>query len=182
MAVPALADIRDNFAFFDDWEDKYRFLIDLGKELDDLPERHRIEENLVRGCQSQVWLVSSYDADADRVHLGIDSDAHIVRGLIAITLACYDARSPAEIVDFDIEALFEELDLVGHLSPSRGNGLRAMVGKVRGIAAAHSRPHPGTFAPSRARGISASVEQPGPGGSCGPGCRRRHPEGEGRRR
>ena len=137
MATAALADIRETFAFFDGWEDRYRFLLDLGRELDDLPDADRVEPNLVRGCQSQVWLTHAYDAAADRVHLAIDSDAHIVRGLIAVTLACYDGRSPAEILDFDIEALFKEIDLVSHLSPARGNGLRAMVAKVRGIAAQH---------------------------------------------
>ncbi len=138
MDPPVLEDIRENFAFFDSWEDKYRFLIDLGKQLDDLPARHRTEANLVRGCQSQVWLVPTYDAAADCLHLAIDSDAHIVRGLIAITLACYDGKAPAEIVDLDIEELFQELDLVSHLSPTRGNGLRAMVAKIRHIAAEHA--------------------------------------------
>ncbi len=138
MASAALTDIRESFGFFDSWEDKYRFLIDLGRQLDQLPVEDRVEQNLVRGCQSQVWLVPTYDADSDRLHLAIDSDAHIVRGLIAITLACYDDQSPTAIMDFDIEGLFGELDLVAHLSPSRGNGLRAMVAKIRGIAAAHA--------------------------------------------
>lgn len=138
MSSQALSDIRESFGFFDSWEDKYRFLIDLGRQLDHLPDEHRIEQNLVRGCQSQVWLVPTYDADADRLHLAIDSDAHIVRGLIAVTLACYDGQSPAAIRDFDIEGLFGELDLVAHLSPSRGNGLRAMVAKIRRTAQAHA--------------------------------------------
>ena len=137
MRTDTLADIRESFAFFDGWEDRYRFLLDLGRQLDHLPEADRVEQNLVRGCQSLVWLVHAYDAGTDQVHLAIDSDAHIVRGLIAITLACYEGRSPAEILDFDIEALFDELDLLGHLSPARGNGLRAMVAKVRRIAAEH---------------------------------------------
>ena len=138
MASQALVDIRESFAFFDSWEDKYRFLIDLGRQLDNLPVEDRIEQNLVRGCQSQVWLVPTYDAEANRLHLAIDSDAHIVRGLIAVTLACYDGQSPTAIVDFDIEGVFAELDLVAHLSPSRGNGLRAMVARIRNIAQAHA--------------------------------------------
>ena len=138
MSPAALGDIRESFGFFDSWEDEYRFLIDLGRQLDQLPVEHRVEQNLVRGCQSQVWLVPTYDPDADRLHLAIDSDAHIVRGLIAIALACYDGQSPTAIVNFDIEGLFGELDLVAHLSPSRGNGLRAMVAKIRGIAQAHA--------------------------------------------
>ena len=134
MATAHLDDIRESFAFFDDWEDRYRFLIDLGKALGELPAEQRIEANLVRGCQSQVWLVHAYDAGADAVHLAIDSDAHIVRGLIAIVLAAYDGKSPAAILAFPIETLFDELDLLAHLSPTRGNGLRAMVERIRTVA------------------------------------------------
>ncbi|HEY5678896.1 MAG TPA: SufE family protein [Pseudomonadales bacterium] len=130
-----IGDIRDSFAFFDSWEDKYRFVIEIGRDLPPLDAALKTEDNLVRGCQSQVWLVAAYDPVADRLTFAIDSDAHIVRGLIAIILAAFDKRSPAEILAFDVEALFEELELLQHLSPSRGNGLRAMVGRIRGIAA-----------------------------------------------
>ena len=129
-----LTSIKETFSFFDSWEDKYRFVIDLGKELPELSPAEKTEEHLVRGCQSQVWLVSNYDSDNDVVSLRLDSDAHIVRGLIAIVLAAYDRRTPAEIAAFDIEALFAELALLPHLSASRGNGLRAMVSKVQAIA------------------------------------------------
>ena len=132
-----LDDIRASFAFFDAWEDRYRFLIDLGRNLDRLPDQHRIERNLVHGCQSQVWLVPAYDAEAEQLHLDIDSDAHIVRGLIAIALAAYDGQAPRDILAFDIEALFDEIDLLAHLSPTRGNGLRAMVARIRAEAARH---------------------------------------------
>lgn len=134
MATTQLDDIRGTFAFFDAWEDKYRFLIDLGKGLATLPDQHRVEENLVRGCQSQVWLLTRYHADGKRLNLAIDSDAHIVRGLIAIILAAYDGKTPNEILAFDIDALFRELDLVSHLSPTRGNGLKAMTSKIRTLA------------------------------------------------
>ena len=130
----SLDDIRATFAFFDEWQDKYRFLIDIGRRLDDLPACDKKEENLVRGCQSQVWLTSRFDVEHGRVHLAIDSDAHIVRGLIGIVLAAYDGRSPHEILDFDVQGLFAELDLMNHLSPTRGNGLNAMVGRIRSIA------------------------------------------------
>lgn len=133
----SLAEIRDTFGFFDGWEDKYRFLIDLGKSLPVMPEEFRIEANLVRGCQSQVWLVSRFDAATDRLELALDSDAHIVRGLVAIVLAAFQERPPAEIVAFDIEGLFAELDLLPHLSASRGNGLRAMVNRVVALARSH---------------------------------------------
>ncbi|MEC8834295.1 MAG: SufE family protein, partial [Pseudomonadota bacterium] len=96
-----LENIRTTFAFFDDWEDKYRFLIDLGKSVPALPTQFRVADNLVRGCQSQVWLLGDYDTQHDQLKLQIDSDAHIVRGLIAIVLATYDGRSPTEIVAFN---------------------------------------------------------------------------------
>ena len=127
----ALDDIRDTFAFLDDWEERYRFLIDLGKALPALPDADKTDERLVRGCQSLVWLVPTYDPDAHRLHLDIDSDAHIVRGLIAIVLAAYNDHAPEEVLAFDVEALFDELDLMAHLSPTRGNGLRAMVARIR---------------------------------------------------
>lgn len=132
--VSALDDIRSSFTFFDDWEDRYRFLIDLGRSVPPLPPRHRIDANLVRGCQSQVWLVPHYDETADRLHLAIDSDAHIVRGLVAVVLAAFDGKSPRDIVAFDVEGLFEELALLRHLTPTRGNGLRAMVARIRTVA------------------------------------------------
>ena len=136
-SAATLDDIRASFAFFDAWEDRYRFLIDLGRNLDHLPDQHRIERNLVHGCQSQVWLVPAYDAEAEQLHLDIDSDAHIVRGLIAIALAAYDGQAPRDILAFDIEALFDEIDLLAHLSPTRGNGLRAMVARIRAEATRH---------------------------------------------
>lgn len=123
-----LDEIRDAFAFFDAWEDKYRFVIDLGKELPHLHTADKTAANLVRGCQSQVWLVT--ELRGGLMHLAIDSDAHIVRGLIAIILAAFQNKSPAAIKAFDIEGLFAELDLLRHLSPVRGNGLRAMVRRI----------------------------------------------------
>jgi cysteine desulfuration protein SufE len=130
-----VAEITEAFSFFDDWEDKYRFIIDLGKSLPEMPAADRTEENLVRGCQSQVWLTSSRDPDTGRVRLNIDSDAHIVRGLIGIVKAAYDDKTPREILDYDIESLFDELELLKHLSPTRGNGLRALITRVRDLAA-----------------------------------------------
>ena len=132
-----LDNIKTTFAFFDDWEDKYRFLIDLGKSVPVLSSEFRIAENLVRGCQSQVWLLGEYDGEQRRLRLQIDSDAHIVRGLIAIVLATFDERSPNEIVDYDIEHLFKELDLLNHLSVTRGNGLRALVKRINDTASSY---------------------------------------------
>jgi cysteine desulfuration protein SufE len=132
-----LDEIKDSFQFFDSWEDKYRFIIDLGKSLEHLPDDQKNDGNLVRGCQSQVWMVGEFDADSGAVRLAIDSDAHIVRGLIAIVLACYNNQTPSFIVSHDMDALFSELELLEHLSPTRGNGLRAMVARVRELANQH---------------------------------------------
>ena len=131
--------IRESFEFFDSWEDKYRFVIDLGRELPSLADSDKVDQNLVRGCQSQVWLIAQHDKLRNTLNLHIDSDAHIVRGLIAIVLAAYDGLSPEKLLAFDIETLFAELDLLSHLSQTRGNGLRAMVARVRGIAEQNTR-------------------------------------------
>ncbi len=131
----SLDDIRETFAFFDSWEEKYRFVIDLGKDLPHMDPSLKTDEHLVRGCQSQVWLAARVDPATGAVHLDLDSDAHIVRGLIAIVLAAYDGKTPREILELDIEALFDELDLLRHLSATRGNGLRAMVDSIRRVAA-----------------------------------------------
>ena len=131
-----LDDIRMAFELFDAWEDTYRFVIDLGQEVAEMPAGQRTPEALVRGCQSQVWLHARHDARSGKVRFDIDSDAHIVRGLIAILLAVYDDHSPADIVAFDIEGLFEELGLLSHLSPTRGNGLRVIVQRIRAVARA----------------------------------------------
>ena len=129
-----LENIKTTFAFFDDWEDKYRFLIDLGKSVPALPAEFRVSDNLVRGCQSRVWLLGEYDTGHNQLKFQIDSDAHIVRGLIAIVLATFDGHSPNDIVAYDIENLFDELDLMNHLSATRGNGLRALVKRINDTA------------------------------------------------
>lgn len=131
----SVEDIREAFELFDSWEDKYRFVIDLGKELPSMDPALKTDDTLVRGCQSQVWLIVTRDPDAGIMRLQLDSDAHIVRGLIAIVLAAYQQRTPQEILDYDIEGLFESLDLLKHLSATRGNGLRAMVHRIREEAA-----------------------------------------------
>ena len=127
-----LAEIRESFEFFDDWEDKYRFILEIGRDLPEMDEGHRIEENLIRGCQSQVWLV--HEIEDNKLRFQIDSDAHIVRGLLTILLAAINNLSPSEISESNLETLFEELGLMAHLSMSRGNGLRAMISKINQIA------------------------------------------------
>ena len=126
-----LEEIKETFEFLDDWEDRYRYIIDLGKTLPNLPDELRTEENLVKGCQSLVWIVISYDRNDDRVTIQLDSDAFIVRGLIAILMTVFQHQSPDRIVTEDIDGLFADLDLLSHLSPTRGNGLRSMVSRIK---------------------------------------------------
>lgn len=127
-------DIVDTLSFFDDWEDRYKYIIDLGRELPSMPEELHTEERRIRGCQSQVWIDTQLEEG--RLQLSVDSDAFIVKGLLGVVLAAYNDKTPAEVLAFDIDTYFEQLDLLSHLSPTRGNGLRAMVARIREIAAA----------------------------------------------
>lgn len=126
-------DIVDTLSFFDDWEDRYKYIIDLGKELPPLPEELHTDDRKIRGCQSQVWIETRLEDG--RLLMDVDSDAFIVKGLLGVVLAAYNNRTPKEVLAFDIDGYFNELDLISHLSPTRGNGLRAMVGRIREIAA-----------------------------------------------
>ena len=124
--------IRDDFALLDDWEDRYRYVIELGEALPPFPESARDERHKVQGCVSQVWLTTDYSPSADPVvTFRGDSDAHFVRGLVAIMLALYSGRKASEILATDAEAFMRELGLVEHLTPQRANGLRAMVRRIR---------------------------------------------------
>ena len=127
-----LDELLDTFEFFDDWEDKYRFIIDIGKELPGLPDGDKTDAHLIRGCQSQVWL--TYESSDKGLKFNMDSDAHIVRGLIAVVLIVIQNRSASEIQQLDIEGIFGQLDLLAHLSVTRGNGLRAMVSRIKEVA------------------------------------------------
>jgi len=127
-------DIIDTLAFFDSWDDRYKYIIDLGKELPPLPDSERIDENIIRGCQSKVWL--SAEQREEHLYFQVDSDAFIVKGLLGIVMAAYNSKTPQQILDFDIEAYFAEIDLMRHLSPTRGSGLQAMVARIKTIAAA----------------------------------------------
>jgi cysteine desulfuration protein SufE len=125
-------DIVEALSFFDSWEDRYKYIIDLGKELPALPPEYRTEENLVRGCQSQVWL--THREEGGKLYFEADSDAFIVRGLLGVVLAAYNARTPQQILAFDITAYFDSLNLLKHLSATRGNGLQAMVQRIKALA------------------------------------------------
>ena len=126
----ALAELTDEFELLGDWEERYRYVIELGKDLAPLSDAERSDANKVRGCASQVWLVTEPQADGSLKFRG-DSDAHIVSGLIAILLRLYSSRPPAEILAFDAKAAFEKLGLAGALSSQRSNGLASMVARIR---------------------------------------------------
>lgn len=127
-------ELIENFALFDDWEERYRYLIDLGRDIPKMDETDRGAEFLVKGCTSQVWLHA--DKKGDHYIFRADSDAHIVRGLIALLLVAYNNKTAAEIADVNIENFFAQLGLQEHLSPNRRNGFFAMVEKIKRYSAA----------------------------------------------
>jgi cysteine desulfuration protein SufE len=129
--------IRDDFAFLEEWEDRYRYLIELGRSLEPLDEDSHNENNRVRGCVSQVWIQSEARNDDDgaiRLHFRGDSDSHLVRGLVAVALAIYSDRPPSAILAEDSLSTFRELGLEQHLTPQRSNGVRAMIERIRSDA------------------------------------------------
>lgn len=130
----SLENLLDDFALFDDWEERYRYIIELGNGLAPLSDEEHNDANKVPGCVSQVWLVT--EQNGDRLVFRGDSDAHIVRGLVAILLDLYSDKTPAEITGFDAEAAFNQLGLGEHLTPQRSNGFYSMVQRIRNDAAA----------------------------------------------
>ncbi|WP_417684701.1 SufE family protein [Roseibium sp.] len=134
-----LDDIIETFEFLDDWEDRYKYVIDLGKELPGLGDTEKNEANKVRGCVSQVWLVteiSSDDAGEPVITYRGDSDALIVQGLVAIVLALFSGKTARDILATDVDGLFKKLGLQEHLTPQRSNGLKSMVARIRADAEA----------------------------------------------
>jgi cysteine desulfuration protein SufE len=126
-------EIIDAFEFLDDWDDRYRYIIELGRELTPLPDEEHTDANKVRGCASQVWLSTRVENNDGRPVLRFvgDSDALIVRGLVAIAIALFDAKTPAEIGAIDAEGIFDTLGLRAHLTSQRSNGLRSLVDRIR---------------------------------------------------
>ena len=136
----SLQTIKDDFELLDDWEDRYRYVIELGRQLPPLAASEKSEATKVRGCASQVWLVVD-PAESDgqhRIRFRGESDAHIVQGLIAILKSIYDDRTPSEVLKTDAIAIFRELGLSDHLTPQRSNGLKSMIERIRGEAQAMS--------------------------------------------
>ena len=136
-----IEEILDDFSVLDDWEDRYRYLIELGRTLEPLEDAERMPETKVRGCASQVWLISKAEGTGPEAVLTFrgDSDAHIVRGLIAILFALYSKKRAAEILAADEKAVFAQLGLNTHLTPQRSNGLASMVARIKADAASAER-------------------------------------------
>jgi len=135
--MPTIDEITENFALLDDWDDRYRYVIELGRTLPPLAESAHIDANKVQGCASQVWLVTHVKPDGAGgpvLTFDADSDAHIVRGLIAILFALYSGKTAREILSIDALALFDRLGLRQNLTPQRTNGLRSMVERIRAEA------------------------------------------------
>lgn len=147
MHVMQLEKITSDFEYLDEWEDRYRYIIELGRSLDPLSEQDRTDKNKVQGCASQVWLATRIETDASsdepRLSFSGDSDAHIVRGLIAILFAIYSGKTASEIRNTDAHAVFQELGLGEHLTPQRSNGFASMVERIQSDAGfALSQPLP----------------------------------------
>ncbi len=131
-ALPDFDTIAGDFAFLDDWDERYRYLIDLGGQLHAFPENERGEDTRIRGCASQVWLY--FTQNGDRLDIVGDSDAAIVRGLIALLLSLYSGKTKAEILAISAEEELAKLDLKDHITPQRSNGVTSMIAKIRAVA------------------------------------------------
>jgi len=134
--MTSIADIIADFDLLDEWEDRYRYLIELGRKLEPLPEEARTDENKVRGCASQVWVETRIDQSGGEPVLTFrgDSDAHIVRGLVCLVLTLYSGRPANEVVQTDAMDVFQQLGLTAHLTPQRSNGVRSMVERIKADA------------------------------------------------
>ena len=135
MKTLTIEELLDEFEDFDHWEERYRYIIELGEELDEMPAELKTEESRVQGCVSNVWLVMDVQSgDPSVVQFMADSDSQIVRGLVSILLMLCSGRPAGEIVAMDIESVYERLDLRQHLSRSRSNGLHSMIQRIRTLA------------------------------------------------
>lgn len=133
MALPSTTEIIEDLEFFDDWEERYKYIIELGEDMPKLALKLHTPERLVKGCQSNVWIDATISNDI--FYFEVESDAIIVRGLLALVMAAYHQKTAAQIRAFNIDEYFQALDLEQHISPTRGNGLRAIVAKIQGLAA-----------------------------------------------
>lgn len=127
-----LDEMVENFSLFSDWEERYRYLIDLGRTLPEMDNTLKTDENLVQGCTSRVWMVA--EVKGGKFHFTADSDAHIVRGLIALLVVAYQHKPVAELTSIDVEGAFKKIGLDQNLSPNRRNGFFAMVERIKNLA------------------------------------------------
>ncbi|MEM8771789.1 MAG: SufE family protein [Pseudomonadota bacterium] len=132
--MASFEDIQADFEFLDDWDDRYKYIIDLGRNLEPYPEEFRNQEHKVRGCASQVWLHA--DQTGDVLRFEGDSDAHIVKGLVALLIALYSGKSRDDILVIDPQEALKPFELEDHLTPQRSNGLASMVVRIRDMAGA----------------------------------------------
>lgn len=133
----SIGDIIENFELLGDWEDRYQYIVELGRKLPAMDPQEKNERTRIEGCVSQVWLASHSDGgEPPRLTFVADSDAFIVRGLAYLLLVLFSGKTPAEILAIDSDTTFRQLGLEGHLSPTRANGLHAMVARIREIARA----------------------------------------------
>jgi cysteine desulfuration protein SufE len=132
-ALPGFDEIVANFELIDGWDERYRYLIELGRALPPLSDAQRVDANKVPGCASQVWLVTE-PVEGGRLAFRGDSDAHIVKGLVALLVSLFSGRAPEAILSIDPQARFQEIGLSQHLTPQRSNGVRAMVERIRAEA------------------------------------------------
>jgi cysteine desulfuration protein SufE len=138
MKTVAIEELLDEFADLDTWEDRYRYIIELGDELDDMPAELKVEEHRVQGCVSNVWLVMRVQpGNPPLIVFVADSDSQIVRGLVSILVMLCSGRPAREIAAMDIEGVFDRLELRKHLSRSRSNGLHSMIKRIRALAQQH---------------------------------------------
>jgi cysteine desulfuration protein SufE len=137
MATEAFEEIAETFEFLEDWEERYRYVIELGKGMEPLEEAFRVPATKVEGCASQVWILPEIDGGGPSAHFRFrgDSDAMIVRGLIAVLSALYNGLTVSEVLKVDAGAELARLGLNDHLSSQRSNGLRAMIARIKGLAA-----------------------------------------------
>lgn len=139
--TPDIEELVDRFSFFDDWADRYRYIIDLGKKLAPLADEHKVEANRVEGCVSNVWLIETPSDNANVLTFAADSDAHITKGLVALLMLMFSGKPRTLIANTDVRPIFEGIGLDGHLSPSRSNGLYSMVRDIKAMARGESTTH-----------------------------------------
>jgi cysteine desulfuration protein SufE len=142
MSVMTVDELVENFEFLDDWEDRYRYIIDLGRKLPDFDEADKNEQNRIQGCTSQAWLIAEVSSDPEPVlSFRADSDAHIVRGLLAVLLSIYSARTAEEILAVDIKDVLRRLDFETQISPNRANGFNSAIERIRNLARLNAKAH-----------------------------------------